>query len=268
MAKATKESAVEPGVADSGRLMALLLVAAPKESALSNRRKSRVVCMIAYANYYTDARIKNYVQVLLKRGYEVDVFGLGSDDGTTTPGLCFFPVMQKYWGDSSVQYALSQLRFALLVAVWVGWRYFKKRYSLVHVHNMPNFLVFSAIFAKLMGAKVILDVHDTMPEAYATKFDCSLDHPLIALLRWEERLSARFADRVITTNELHKMVLSSHGIPDQKIDIIMNLGDERIFRPTQSGTAREGLTLGYHGTIAERLGIDLILRAIHLAAKD
>ena len=37
----------------------------------------RSVCIIAYANYYTDARIKNYVEALVKSGYAVDIFALG-----------------------------------------------------------------------------------------------------------------------------------------------------------------------------------------------
>ena len=38
------------------------------------------ICMIAYANYFTDARIKNYVDALLKNGYQVDVFALGQPE--------------------------------------------------------------------------------------------------------------------------------------------------------------------------------------------
>ena len=227
----------------------------------------RSVSMIAYANYRTDARIKNYVEALLKQGYEIDVFALGSNDSETQPGVRVFSVMRKYWGGSARRYALSQLWFALYVAFLVSWRFLRRRYRLIHVHNIPNFLVFSAIVPKLGGAKIILDVHDTMPEAYATKFDLSLDHPLIALLRWEERLSAWFADQVITTNELHEEVLCSHGIAADKIEVILNVGNERLFRPALDRPPHDGLMLVYHGTIAERLGIDLILKAVAVASE-
>jgi len=226
------------------------------------------VCTIAYANYYTDARIKNYVEALLKQGCEVDVFALGGDSREMQPSVRLFPVMEKHWGSSAFRYALSQLWFTLRVALIVSRRFLKRRYCLIHVHNIPNFLVFSAVVPKLGRAKIILDVHDTMPEAYATKFDLPLNHPLIALLRWEERLSAWFANQVITTNELHKEVLCSHGIAADKIEIILNVGNERLFRPVRDRPPHDGLMLVYHGTIAERLGIDLILEAIRIASKE
>jgi glycosyltransferase involved in cell wall biosynthesis len=227
-------------------------------------------CMIAYANYYTDARIKNYVEALLEQDYRVDVFALGRQTDLPRPGLRVFRVMEKYWGSSSLRYAIALLWFAWLAALLVCWNFLRRRYRLVHVHNLPNFLVFSAVIPKLAGSKVILDVHDPMPESYATKFGLSLDHPLITLLRLEERMSARLANQVITTNELQKEVLCAHGIAADKIEIILNVGNDRLFRPVvnRPSTDQDGLLLVYHGTIAERLGIDLILSALRLASRE
>ena len=47
----------------------------------------------------------------------------------------------------------------------------KEKYDLIHVHSVPDFEVFAALFAKLGGAKVILDIHDIMPEFYVSKFN-------------------------------------------------------------------------------------------------
>jgi glycosyltransferase involved in cell wall biosynthesis len=223
--------------------------------------------MVAYANYFTDARIKNYVDALLRHGFDVDVLALGPGDDTPPPGLRFFSMAEKHWSDRPGGYVLAQLRFLF----WATWRLAilgaREPYQFVHIHNMPNFLVFCALVPRLKGARVILDVHDTMPEAYATKFDLELASPVIAFLRWEEKISAAFADLVITTNTLHKTVLEEHGIPPGKIAIIMNVGNERIFVPSAHKEHGKELRLVYHGTIAERLGIDLILRAMTLARK-
>ena len=224
-------------------------------------RRGKTVCMIAYAKYFTDARIKNYVGALLRDGYEVDVFALG-EPGPVVPGLRVFRLMSKVSSTSALRYAISQLWFLLIGALRVGLASVRRHYAVVHVHNMPDYIVFAAVIPKLMGAKVILDVHDTMPEAYATKFSLSLSHPMIRLIRLEERVSAAFADHVITTNDLHKEALTDHGIPADKISIVMNVGDGRIFYPPPQLPRHCGLTLGYHGTIAERLGPDLILQAI------
>lgn len=224
--------------------------------------------MIAYATYDTDARIKNYVDALLKNDFEVDIFALGGSSGDDTPGLRVFSIMEKHSGSHPLGYVLSQMWFAMKVTLVVSWQFVRRRYRLVHVHNMPDLIVFCALVPKLGGARIILDVHDTMPEAYATKFDLRLNHPLMTLLRWEELCSARFVDEVIATNALHKEVLCAHGIARDKIDIIMNLGNERLFQPVTRRATHDGLILAYHGTIAERLGVDLILRALDLARPE
>ncbi len=220
--------------------------------------------MIAYANYFTDARIKNYVGALLNTSCAVDVFALGAAD-VARPGLRFVRVMPKVWSRNVVPYIFSQLWFLLIVLVRVGASFLRQRYDLVHVHNMPDFLVFGALLPRLGGARVILDCHDTTPEAFATKYDLPMNAPLIRMLKLEERLSAAFADHVIVTNDLQKKTLVARGIRAAKISVIMNVAHPDIFVPQRRTKAVGQLTLAYHGTMARRLGIDLILHAFHRA---
>ena len=58
-----------------------------------------------------------------------------------------------------------------------------RHYDVVHVHNMPNFLLFCAIFQKLA---------DLMPEVYQSRYKLGRQHWLTWLLRVEELLSIRF----------------------------------------------------------------------------
>ena len=220
--------------------------------------------MIAYANYFTDARIKNYVGTLVKAGYEVDVFALGQL-GPVSPGVRVFCLMPKVWSGSILPYIVSQAWFFIIALLFVTIQYARRQYKVVHVHNIPDFLTFTAIIPKLCGARIFLDIHDTMPETYATKFDVPLTYPAIRLLRLEERVSAAIADQVITTNDLHKKALVEHGISKDKISIIMNVGNDAIFRPKISAKPSSPFTLIYHGTVAKRLGIDLIIDAVHRA---
>ena len=264
-------------LSESTKISSVLLIFSWRRSAFLNyygenilmKVKSKLskipVCMIAYANYFTDARIKNYVQTLLEQGCEVDVFALGQDEPCPS-GLRVFCLAKKVESQRALPYVISQIWFFMLAFIYVGKSYFERRYKLVHVHNMPDFIVFSAFIPKLFGARVILDVHDTMPEAYATKIDLPLTHPLIGLIRFEERISAAFVDRVITTNDLHLEALVEHGIPSGKISVILNTGNEAVFCPRpHTHLPVDGLTLAYHGTIAARLGLDLILDAIRQA---
>ncbi len=228
---------------------------------MTSNRVPRSICMIAYANYFTDARIKNYVDILLKNGYRVDVFALG-DIEPTAAGLRVFCLMQKVWSKKLLPYVLSQISFFIISTFRVALAFFRERYDVVHVHNMPDFLVFASLLPKILGAKIILDIHDTMPEYYATKFSVPLNHPLIHLMRMEERISSIFANHVITTNVLHRETLIGHGILSGKISIVMNLANPAIFTPLPAKMDVNGIKLGYHGTVAERLGLDLILEAV------
>ena len=42
--------------------------------------------------------------------------------------------------------------------------------DVVHAHNIPDFLVFAGLVPRLAGRKVVLDVHDSVPETFAAKF--------------------------------------------------------------------------------------------------
>src|SRR5438270_13900169 len=104
----------------------------------------------------------------------------------------------------------------------------RRRYAIVQVHTLPDVLVFAAAVPKLMGARVILDMHELTPEFYASKFGND-DGFVIRLIATLERLSASFAHRVLTVSKPTWKVLIERGIPPSKLEIVMNTPDERIF---------------------------------------
>ncbi len=95
-------------------------------------------------------------------------------------------------------------------------RALKRRYDLVHVHNMPDVLVFSALVPKLLGAKVILDLHDPMPELMMTIFGLRENSRSVRLLKILEKWSLGCADAVLTVNEACKKIFSARSCPAGK----------------------------------------------------
>src|SRR5689334_7026457 len=115
------------------------------------------ICMLAYAHYINDARIKNYVRTLEDHGHEVDVIALrcGAETSLAQGATgAIFRIMDKYQGGSALLYAWSYLVFCIRATLLLARRSFSHRYDVIHVHNMPNVLVFAAIAPKLLGAKV------------------------------------------------------------------------------------------------------------------
>jgi glycosyltransferase involved in cell wall biosynthesis len=136
---------------------------------------------------------------------------------------------------------------------------------------MPDALVFSAILPRLSGAKIILDLHDPMPEVYMTKYYILASHPAIWLLRLIEKWSTQFADIVLTPNIAFRNLFISRGCPDWKIHIVMNSPQENIFKADLVGVPeidKRDFVIMYHGVIMERNGIDTALDAISLAQKQ
>jgi glycosyltransferase involved in cell wall biosynthesis len=132
---------------------------------------------------------------------------------------------------------------------------------------MPDFLAFAAWLPRLLGTPVIHDVHDLMPELFQEKFRSGERHWIVGALKFQERWAGCFATAVLTVEERLKDILSRRGVPAGKIHVLMNLPDDRIFRPRSAPptkTADGSFVLVYHGTLARRLGLDL---AIHAVAK-
>jgi glycosyltransferase involved in cell wall biosynthesis len=143
----------------------------------------------------------------------------------------------------------------------------KKDYGTVQVHNLPDFLVFSALFPKLTGARVILDLHDLMPEFFAAKSGSNLSSWKVRLVILQEQLSCRFADHVITVTDVWKETLIERGVPAHKVSVVMNVADDRVFHRNgenrKTERDRDLFELIYHGTFTHRYGVDLIIDAVN-----
>jgi glycosyltransferase involved in cell wall biosynthesis len=176
----------------------------------------------------------------------------------------------KYQGKSNISYMLSYLKFMAYAFFACNGLLMRKSLDIVHIHNMPNFIIFSALIPFVMGKKIILDIHDTMIETYTAKFKSSkiLFKPLIGILRLEELVCCSMAHRIVCVNHVQKEALVKRGIPEKKIVISINVPDPKVFpaskQKTVGGHANNSFKLVYHGTLARRLGIDLTIRAVAL----
>lgn len=163
--------------------------------------------------------------------------------------------------------------FVLLAGITAAWLHLRHRYKIVHVHNMPDFLVFSALIPKLFGAKIILDVQDVTPELMKAKLKGRERSWIIRFALWQERISTAFANHIVTTGPLFEECLLQRGVPAEKITSILNSADPSLFPPERrclppfDTATEEGrpFILMYHGTIEERNGLGTAIRAFALA---
>lgn len=234
-------------------------------------------CMVVHAYYpLGETRVEREAQVLVQAGYQVDVICL-RDDGErpveTIDGINIYrlPVQRSKRKGAAIQ-LLEYLSFFLLVFFKLSVLHWRQRYNVVQVHNLPDFLIFAGLIPKLTGAKLILDLHDLMPEFYASRFETDLTSRPVRLIIWQEQLSCRFADHVITVSEHWRQTLIQRGVAADKCSVVMNVADDRIFHWSADHAKPAGANgrfrLIYHGSIVYRYGLDLAILAIDQVKND
>lgn len=229
------------------------------------------LCMIVHKNYYFDTRVRRYTESLLKRGIQVDVICPPEEYKTileVEQGLRVFCIPIHHYHRGHVGYIFEYGFSLILYSLWLLFLHIKNHYQLIHVHNMPDFLAFSALVPRILGTSLILDIHDPMPEVYISKYGERANKLIIWFITLQEKLSCKLASAVITANSLFKANLVKRGIPANKIYVINNFPDLEKFNRTKYNQVqkekRDTFSLIYPGTIAPRYGLEVAIRALPL----
>jgi glycosyltransferase involved in cell wall biosynthesis len=226
----------------------------------------RRVLIIAYTHYIFDARVKRHAEALAQQGYAVDVLCLANGHETHRSVEIIGIPLSRYRGHSRAQYIRQYVSF-FAQAAWTAARLNRAhRYDVVIVCSIPDAAVLAGLLPKWSGSKLVLDMHDTMPELYREKFPGKLGAIGAAVLKGQERASAWLADMVFAVHAPHAARLQQSGIPRDKIIVLLNAPDPRLFQPLQhrDDSCADRFTVVTHGTINRRLGLDTAIEAINL----
>jgi glycosyltransferase involved in cell wall biosynthesis len=230
-------------------------------------RSVRRICMLAYAFYESDTRIMQYAAALAERGDIVDVIALRRDNALPTyevmGGVHVHRIQTRTVNENGLfAYVSRILRFTLRAARHLRRLQRLHGYDLIHVHNAPDCLVFAAAYPKWKSVPIILDIHDLLPEFYASKFKVARSSRLFRALKWLERLSAAFATHVIVANDLWCNRLAERSSNPSKCSVVRNRPDLSIF----DGNARRQKPAGkflitYPGSLNWHQGLDVAIAA-------
>jgi glycosyltransferase involved in cell wall biosynthesis len=227
------------------------------------------VAAVLYSYYPQDVRPRRESEALVEAGMKVDMICCklqSQQTEETVRGVRTFRLPMRKKRAGKLTYIIEYLTFILRSSAKLSKLHLREKYDIIHVHNMPDVLVFAAILPKLMGAKILLDLHDPMPELFMTKYSVPETHPLIRFLAFLEKLSIMFADQVITPNIAFRELFIARGCPENKISIVMNTPVENIFSQDEETVRdpkdREKFVIMFHGTIFERHGVDTALEAV------
>jgi glycosyltransferase involved in cell wall biosynthesis len=234
--------------------------------------------MVTYSLYPDDPRPRRAIDALRSEGMSVDLVCLGEKkpkNQNSGDDLRVLRVPMKHRRGSKLTYAFQYGSFIVISSFVFAWRALWRHYDLVYVHNMPDILVLSALVPKALGAKVILDQHDPMPELMTTIFNLKQESFSVRVIRWMEKWSMARTHLVVTVNLACKHIFSARSCRPEKIAVVMNAPDSRIFQFRAAQQQRPGeaesnkpFVFMYHGSLVERNGLDLAVEALAIARQQ
>ena len=222
--------------------------------------------MVAYSFYEIDNRIMRYAEALADRGDHVDVLCLmrnGSPSVEKMNGVNVYRIQKRERNERrKISYLGRMISFFVRSSYYLAKKSFQQPYDLIHVHSVPDFEVFAAFVPKIFGAKVILDIHDIVPEFYASKFSVGKDSLVFNSLKRLEKCSAAFSDHVIIANHLWEKVITSRSVATNKCSTYLNYPDSRMFNNARRTRKDDGhFIMIYPGTLNWHQGLDIAIKA-------
>ena len=226
--------------------------------------------MLVHAYYDEDPRVRREAESLVAAGRPVDVFGLrrpgdqasGELEGVTIHRLD----VQRHQGAGLGTYVREYLAFLARAGWALSRSHRRRRYGLVQVHTLPDFLVVAALPLRLAGIPVILDLHEAMPEFFRSRFPRASNPIVHRVLRLQERASIGLATAAVTVNEAMAERLVELGAPAAKVSVVANSPSLARFDPTtqpQRGFAEDGIVrLVYAGALTPTYEVDVVIDAV------
>ena len=246
----------------------------PDISSGSNQDRARNVtgirvCMLAYTFYEADNRVRRYAEALVKRGDQVDAISLARENlpaFEVIQGVRVFRIQKRVIDEKGpLSYLLKLLLFFVRSAWILTVMHLRDPYDVIHVHSVPDFEVFATLIPRLMGARVILDIHDLVPEFYASKFRVSKRSLVFRQLIVLEKLSIAFSSHVIISNDLWYEKLIRRSVSPEKCVSITNYPDLSIFwRRPRPVSPNGDFVMCYPGTLNWHQGLDVAIDAMSL----
>jgi glycosyltransferase involved in cell wall biosynthesis len=228
--------------------------------------------MVVHSGFPSDVRVAREVGAAAGAGFDVTVVALrrpgeAAREQVAGADVHRLPVTHRR-GASPVRLMSEYVTFAVLATLRVARLSLRRRFDVVQVHNPPDFLMAAALSPKLLGARVVFDVHDLSSDMFAMRFPSGVARIASRILNLIERLACRVADLVVTVHEPYREELVRRSVPADKTLVVMNTVDEALLPAQPLPPAREPFRVVYHGTITPHYGVGLLVEALpELTAK-
>jgi glycosyltransferase involved in cell wall biosynthesis len=244
-------------------------------TSVDRHRNRRRICMVVHSSYPLDARVRREARAAVDAGHSVDVICLQNPGQPRTEIIEGVAVrrlpIRHVPGSSPWRMLYEYLLFVTLATLALGPAAVRRRYHVIHIHNPPDFLIVAGLLPRLFGTRLILDVHDLSSHMFRSRFSGRASHLAGRALDLVECCAGRVAHVVLTVHEPYRRELVAHGVPADKLVVVMNSTDQAVLPAVHPRPARpklDAFVVAYSGTIAPWYGVNLIIDAIEQIAPE
>jgi glycosyltransferase involved in cell wall biosynthesis len=254
------------------RLEGARAVAAEAPEARAGLRSARprgAVLLISQHSFAEEAIVRRNVFELLDAGYDVDLICSTGVSGVRRaggrPGLHVHWVPIRHRRRPLLRYAWEYAAFFAAALAVAGGLASRRRYAAVQVDNLPDFLVFAALPARLRGARVVFNMFELTPEMVASRFGPGAARVLGGFSRRLERAATGWADQVIVVSEECRRRVLQRGVSPEKVSVVLNTTATPPGEAAGTASGRAGASerpyVVTHTTLVERYGVRLVIQA-------
>ena len=218
-----------------------------------------------------DNRVRREAVTLIDAGMGVTVICPkypGESWRAMTGGIRVYRYMKPSFGSGFMAHMAEYLVSLISQTVLTAWVALRHGFDVIHASNPPDLLwIVAAPYRLLFGKRFVFDHHDLVPELFEDRFGAPGSR-MLTVLRFLERMSFRFADHVISTNESYRAVAMCRGNkrPDE-VTVVRNgpaPGDFPEGEPDPKIRALGRIVVGYLGNMNPQDGVDQFLVMAHL----
>lgn len=212
-----------------------------------------------------DSRVWKEATSLHKSGYQVTVLcpqGKGHErryEVLDEIHIYRHPAFKE--GNSLLGYLREYASALFWEFLYTWWIFFRRGFEVIQGCNPPDDIFLIALPFKLFGIKYIFDHHDANPELYLSKY--GKQGLLHKTQVWLERLTYRFSDVVMATNQSYRdLAVSRGGLDPRDVFIVRNGPDLKTFKPVPPNCDLKygkPYLVGYVGTMSAQEGLDILL---------
>lgn len=231
--------------------------------------KKHVLFILENSTVPPDARVWSEARAVREMGYEVTVISpkrqWAPKKYELLEGIEIYrhPCVNDI--DTKVGFFIEYFN-ALFWEIFLSLKVFlKKPFHVIHGANPPDHIFIIALFYRVFGIRYIFDHHDLTPENYIAIFERA--DFLHRILLFMEKMSFRFADIIISTNESYRRIAQQRGKKNKDQVFVVRNGPDlsryQFLPPNEKWREGFDYLVAYLGVIGKQEGIDNLLRSIH-----